>query len=84
MPMLSQNFVSLFGSQSAPFPEDVKEKIRDIVDQAHMNGQIIRFWNIPHDEAFWAELLECGVDTINADYYQRLRDFLMGANKTLY
>lgn len=39
--------------------------------------QVVRFWNIPHDEAFWAELLDCGMDIINADYYERLRAFLM-------
>ena len=62
-------------------PENERAQLRLYVQQAHENGQLIRFWATPDSpgkerEAVWTELLDVGVDLINTDDLTGLRTFL--------
>lgn len=63
------------------FPEAERQKLRDIVRQAHAHGQTVRFWNTPDTagparDALWGELLAAGVDFLNTDDLSGLEAFL--------
>ena len=47
------------------------DNIKKLIQKAHANGQMIRFWAAPDQEIAWKILHELGVDFINTD---RLRD----------
>ena len=59
-----------------PMPDDEKRKLKEIVDGAHRQGRRVRFWNAPDKAAFWKELLDAGVDLLNADDLAGLEKFL--------
>jgi len=53
-------------------PEKERIHLRLFIQQAHENGQLIRFWatqDTPgaEHEAVWKELLDAGVDLLNTD-----------------
>lgn len=76
IPLISASWASVFAWRgNSPMPEDERAKLRSIVQKAHEQGRKVRFWAIPHDEAFWVELLDAGVDFINVDQLERLRSF---------
>jgi glycerophosphoryl diester phosphodiesterase len=63
------------------FPDAERQKVRDIVRQAHANGQTVRFWNTPDvagpaRDALWGELFAAGVDFLNTDDLAGLEAFL--------
>jgi hypothetical protein len=76
---LSQSWSSVFDSTGVPFSNATCDRIRSIAATAHGRGQLVRFWAVPQTTAFWAELVRCGCDLINADLYTQLRDFLLTA-----
>jgi hypothetical protein len=77
IPLISASWAPAFSWRgNGPIPEEERSKLREIVSGAHEQGRKVRFWAIPHDEAFWAELLAAGVDLINVDQLERLRVFL--------
>ena len=82
VPLVSQNWNNLFTWQGVgPMPEAEREKLHDIVDTAHANGQRVRFWATPElaetREAVWRELLAAEVDYINTDNLAALETFLL-------
>lgn len=82
IPLISDRWTSHFTWQGVgPMPETEREKLAQIVDTAHANGQRIRFWATPEiegqREAVWAELVAAGVDYINTDHLQALREWLL-------
>jgi hypothetical protein len=82
VPLVSQNWNNLFTWQGVgPMPEAEREKLHDIVDTAHANGQRVRFWATPElaetREAVWQELLAAEVDYINTDNLAALEAFLL-------
>ena len=76
---LSQSWSSVFSNTDVPFSNATCDRIRSIADTAHARGQLVRFWAVPQDNDFWAELVRCGCDLINGDNYTQLRDFLLEA-----
>ena len=63
------------------FPDAERQKLRDIVRQAHAVGQTVRFWNTPDlagpaRDALWEELFAAGVDFLNTDDLAGLEAFL--------
>jgi hypothetical protein len=63
------------------FPDAERQKLRDIVRQAHTAGQTVRFWNTPDAagparDALWEELFAAGVDFLNTDDLAGLEAFL--------
>jgi glycerophosphoryl diester phosphodiesterase len=82
VPLVSQNWNNLFTWQGiGPMPEAEREKLHDIVDTAHANGQRVRFWATPElpetREAVWQELLAAEVDYVNTDNLAALESFLL-------
>ena len=83
MPLISDRWTKHFSWMGkGKMPQEEKERLRSYVQQAHENGQLIRFW-ATHDQpgeqrdAFWTELLEAGVDLINTDDLGGLREFML-------
>ena len=83
MPLISDRWTKYFSWMGkGMMPEKEKELLRLYVQQAHENGQLIRFWASPDKpgeqrDALWAELLEAGVDLINTDDLAGLREFML-------
>lgn len=80
--VLSDNWTRLFSWQGVgPMPEDQRQKLHDLVDQAHSDGYEVRFWATPDTEpstreAVWRELVDADVDQINTDHLPELEAFL--------
>jgi hypothetical protein len=77
-PWISANSSLLFkwqddGSLSAAD----REKLGALVKQAHEQGRRVRLWSTPEKTMTWKELLAAGVDFINTDKLDELRNFLL-------
>ena len=86
VPLVSQNWTRLFTWQGVgPMPEAERQKLREIVETAHANGQRVRFWATPEipetREAVWRELLAAEVDYINTDNLAALETFLLANDR---
>ena len=55
--------------------------LADIVDHAHARGIKVRFWDAPDDPVAWKALRSAGVDLVNTDDLEGLRDFLVAAGQ---
>lgn len=79
VPLVSDNWRPTFPwfTEGALSAAD-RERLRELVRQAHSQGRQIRFWGVPDHESAWRELQEAGVDLINTDRLQELRRFLLG------
>jgi glycerophosphoryl diester phosphodiesterase len=77
MPLVSDNWNNHFEWRGDDrFPGDEKEKLRNLVQQAHSEGRRIRFWATPEKNAVWRELRDAGIDLISTDDLAGLADFL--------
>ena len=77
MPWISDSWRSHFkwrGKGDLPAAEQAK--LKRIVQQAHKDGQKVRFWGAPDNPATWAVLQQAGVDFINTDRLEALANFL--------
>jgi hypothetical protein len=61
-----------------PIPSEERERVRQIVEQAHQLHAKLRFWGAPDKPAFWREIREDGVDLINTDDLAGAEKFLRG------
>ena len=78
MPLVSDRWPDHFSwTGEGEFPPAERDKLRTIVDQAHAAGRRIRFWATPESPAVWRELRAAGVDHINTDKLDELREFLL-------
>ena len=62
-----------------PMPPEERKKLEEIVRKAHAKGRLVRFWETPDlrssaRDAVWRELLSAGVDLINTDDLEGLRE----------
>lgn len=48
-------------------PAAQAEKLKAVIEQAHRQGKLIRFWATPDTPAAWKTLHDMGVDIINTD-----------------
>ncbi|MFK0158181.1 phosphatidylinositol-specific phospholipase C/glycerophosphodiester phosphodiesterase family protein [Streptomyces sp. NPDC090493] len=82
VPLISDNWQLNFTWLGAgAFPDAERQKLRDIIGQAHAHGQTVRFWNTPDvagpdRDALWGELLAAGIDYFNTDDLAGLEAFL--------
>lgn len=68
MPLISDNWVDHFQwSGEGPVPASDQIKLSAVVEKAHQQGRIVRFWNNPDIPAFWQFAAENGIDLINTD-----------------
>ncbi|KAA3659705.1 MAG: hypothetical protein DWQ10_08335 [Calditrichaeota bacterium] len=81
--LISDRWISHFtwrGEGTMPVAE--KEKLNEIIEKAHAAGRMVRFWGTDVLEsesqiAIWTELRRAGVDLINTDKQEELREFLL-------
>jgi len=82
MPLVSDNWTRHFSwNGEGELPAEERRQLNDYINQAHENGQMIRFWSTPDSpgkerDAVWTLLLEAGVDLINTDDLEGLRVFI--------
>ena len=83
MPLISDNWQDHFnwmGKGKMPGPE--KKKLQSIVDKAHQNGYMLRFWAtpaspVPERDAVWKELISSGADLVGADDLKGLQSLFL-------
>src|SRR5436190_6272503 len=77
-PWISANWTLLFKwNGEGPMAAAEKQKLNDMVKRTHEQGRKLRFWATAEKEAMWKELLAAGVDYINTDKLDALREFLL-------
>lgn len=54
-----------------------RDLLRQIVEHAHSEHRLIRFWGAPDNKNTWKQLRAAGVDLINTDDLQGLKKFLL-------
>ncbi len=59
------------------FNASERQKLNDLVQRTHEKGCKLRFWGLPFPARMWPVLYESGVDLLNADRIDLLRDFLL-------
>ena len=78
MPWISDNWKSHFTWRGeGDFPPEERDRLRRYVRHAHQKGRLLRFWATPDSPKFWNELLDSGVDLINADDLSGLKSYLL-------
>jgi hypothetical protein len=81
MPLISANWATEFGWDGrGEFPEAQRAKLIDAVQRTHGAGRRLRLWGTPDAagearDRLWCTLLDAGVDWINTDDLEGLRDF---------
>jgi len=70
--LLSDNWNRFFGEFGwdgvGEMPVTIQEAIVEVVHTVHAEGRLIRFWNLPSDDAnVWGPLIAAGVDFVNTD-----------------
>jgi hypothetical protein len=79
IPLVSDNWRAHFRwNGTGPLPDAERQRLVDLVRQAHAQGRRIRFWAIPDVPTAWREMHRAGVDLINTDRLTDLRTFLTG------
>lgn len=53
-----------------------KEKLTNVLDNAHALGKPFRFWATPDFDEAWVKLMELKVDVLNSDHPKELVEFL--------
>ena len=78
IPLVSSNWFTFarWLGRGAP-PDEVLKRLEETVAKAHAQGRKIRFWATSDNPVVWRELYDAGVDLLNADDLDGLRDFLL-------
>ena len=77
VPLVSQefqNFSQWDGTEE--ISREDRELLQQLVDEAHGKGVKIRFWAMPDTELAWQLCLDLGIDYINTDHPQQVRDWI--------
>ena len=78
IPLISSSWSGITNwSGDGPMPEAGRTRLRDMVDEAHRQGRMLRFWATPDTSAVWDVLIGEGVDLIGADDLGGLREYLL-------
>lgn len=78
MPLISDNWGRFFSWRGeGEMPAGERLQLRALVEQAHREKRVIRFWASPDRPPVWRELEAAGVDLINTDNLPGLKDFLL-------
>jgi hypothetical protein len=65
------------------FPDAERAQLRQLVQQAHAQHRLVRFWATPESTVVWQALLDADVDLINTDRLAELRAFLTDHDSTI-
>ena len=78
IPLVSESWTKIFKWRGAgPMPNVEKQTLRQTVTKAHAQARKVRFWATPDQPKVWKELLDAGVDLVNADDLAGLQAFLL-------
>ena len=78
IPLVSDNWGKIFKWRwNGPMPDEERQKLKQIVNQAHSQGRRLRFWATPDKPEAWKLLYDAGVDLINTDDLKGLEKFLL-------
>jgi hypothetical protein len=78
MPQVSEDWRFQFDwDATRPLSAPAVAKLMAFVEKAHAQGRRIRFYAAPDNELAWSTLLDAGVDIINTNRLDALRDFLL-------
>lgn len=76
-PWISANWTLLFKAQAdGKLATAERDRLHAFVARAHKQQRKVRFWATPEKPQLWAELRSAGVDLINTDQLDNLREFL--------
>jgi hypothetical protein len=76
-PVISDNWNTYFSwDGTGEMPGEEWEQLNRFAEDVHAEGKLIRFWATPDREEVWEVLLKAGVDIINVDDLEGVRDFL--------
>ncbi len=82
IPLVSESWSKLFKWRGAgAMPKEEKEELAQTVMKSHAQGRRIRFWATPDRAEVWKELLDAGVDLLNADDLAGLQKFLLSPHR---
>lgn len=77
MPVVSDNYKNYFSwDGEGDMPEQELRKMRDMVNQVHEEGKLIRWWGTPESKTFMQFLIDEDVDLIGTDNLKLLYDVL--------
>ncbi|WP_129713974.1 glycerophosphodiester phosphodiesterase [Pedobacter sp. SYP-B3415] len=80
--MISDNFKkSSAWNGAGQLPAADQVALKKIIDDAHLKGKPVRFWNAPDTEEAWKQLAELGVDIINTDRVSECKRYLLSLQK---
>jgi glycerophosphoryl diester phosphodiesterase len=78
MPVISDSYWNMLKWRGeGEMPAEEFEKLKKLTDAAHQNNQQVRLWATPESENVWKTLLAAGVDLLNTDQLERLKNFLL-------
>jgi len=78
IPLVSESWTKLFKWRgTGPMAEEEKQELLETVTKAHAQGRKVRFWATPDKPEVWNELLNGGVDLLNADDLAGLQKYLL-------
>lgn len=80
-PTISDNFGARFQWRGGRMEPEEKARLERIVRDAHGNGRLLRFWGAPDREEAWLLLRNSGVDLINTNRLERLKNFLLASRR---
>jgi hypothetical protein len=75
--MSSQWSISFKWRGRGEIPESEREKLKKIVEKAHQQGRLVRFWGAPDNSTTWGELQKNNVDLLNTDDLRGVQKFLL-------
>lgn len=77
-PIASCRYTRLLGwDGTGSIPVAERKRLCSFVQFAHKQGKKVRLWASPEKESVWKELLDCGVDLINTNKLEKLKNFLI-------
>ena len=75
VPLISANWIRTIGLGLPPEGSESRAKLGSIVDRAHEQGRLVRFWAAPDSPEGWSYQQRAGIDLINTDTPGRFADF---------
>lgn len=78
LPWISESWTTMFKWRGqGQLPESERQKLEAFVKKAHAAGRLVRFWATPETTECWQALRSAGVDLLNTDKLDELKDFLL-------
>lgn len=78
LPRTSASYKGIFNWRGIrKMPQDQRDLLHELVDEAHQNNHKIRFWAAPNKKKVWKELLDAGVDWVNVDKLEKFRKWYL-------